>query len=91
MRTTITIDQKGCARCHGEGHPQLTFSKLTHPLVEESGLELTHWAPCPTNGEPILLAVVRPSAEDRAVAALQQFGTAFDDAVRAKHIERRAS
>jgi hypothetical protein len=58
----ITIDQAGCARCHGDGHKQITFKRLTHPLVEEGGLQLTHWAPCPTNGEPILLAVV-PKAE----------------------------
>lgn len=50
----VTINQVGCARCHGDGHPGITFQPLTHPLV--LGLyEFTHWAPCPTNGEPILL------------------------------------
>lgn len=48
-------DITGCARCHGDGHEQITFTPLTHPYVEDSGLVMTHWAPCPTNGEPILL------------------------------------
>lgn len=47
----ITFDLVGCARCDGDGHPGLTFTKLTHPC-----LDFTHWAPCPTNGEPIMLA-----------------------------------
>lgn len=46
----LIVDMKGCARCEGEGHPQIRFKKLTHPVGD-----LTHWAPCPTNGEPILL------------------------------------
>lgn len=50
----FTMDQRGCARCYGDGHPGITFKKLTYPvdLVEPP---FTHWAPCPTNGEPILL------------------------------------
>jgi hypothetical protein len=53
---TITIDQSGCARCHGPGHEQITFRRLTFPVVDDGGSEWTHWALCPTNGEPILLA-----------------------------------
>lgn len=55
----ITFDLKGCARCHGDGHEQLTFRKLTYPLASVTaidGVKLTHWASCPTNGEPILLS-----------------------------------
>lgn len=40
---------KGCARCGGD-HFNVIFSKLTHPVDE-----LTHFAPCPTNGQPILM------------------------------------
>jgi hypothetical protein len=59
--TDITFDLVGCARCHGDGHPGLTFAKLRYP-VESSDPPLTHWALCPANGEPILLAfVVRDS------------------------------
>lgn len=51
-----TIDLVGCARCHGDGHPNLTFQPLTFPIEMDSGeAPMTHWAPCPTNGEPITL------------------------------------
>lgn len=53
-----TISIKGCARCHGDGHEDLVFQPLTHPFTAEPGVSaytFTHWAPCPTNGEPILL------------------------------------
>lgn len=52
----VTVDLPGCARCHGDGHDGLLFSPLTHPVVDGEGT-WTHWAPCPTNGEPILLQV----------------------------------
>lgn len=49
----------GCARCYGEGHTDLLFEPLTHPVDVNDDLgPLTHWAPCPTNGEPILLRTV---------------------------------
>jgi hypothetical protein len=52
-------DIVGCARCHGDGHKGLKFRKLTHPVEVLNGAEWvpgpTHWATCPTNGEPILL------------------------------------
>lgn len=53
MESTMTIDLDGCARCHGEGHHGLVFIKLTHAMNE-----FTYWAPCPTNGEPIMLKYV---------------------------------
>lgn len=65
---TLTTDLQGCARCHGHGHRALTFRPLTHPYVEDSGLVMTHWAPCPTNGEPILLTA-KPGPPDCSVAA----------------------
>lgn len=63
----VTIDQIGCARCDGDGHDQLTFQPLTHPVTIGPGtraeIVFTHWAPCPTNGEPILLTLtVNPDA-----------------------------
>ena len=41
----------GCARC-GQTHRDLSFHKLARPCGD-----LTHWAPCPTNGEPILMQI----------------------------------
>jgi len=54
----IIKDLIGCARCHGEGHPGLQFRQFTHNAETPRGIVFTHWAPCPTNGEPILLASV---------------------------------
>jgi hypothetical protein len=50
-----TQDQKGCARCGADKHLQLTYLPFTHHIDVGDGFIATHWAPCPTNGEPILL------------------------------------
>jgi len=47
----------GCARCHGEGHEDLWWEPLTYP-AEFGAARFTHWAPCPTNGQPILMCYV---------------------------------
>jgi hypothetical protein len=62
-RGPMTVDLNGCARCAGDGHPRLEFTPLTHPL-EVGGVTLTHWAPCPTNGEPILMLLRQPVPEE---------------------------
>lgn len=59
----LTLDLNGCARCHGDGHPGLTFTPLIHPL-QIAGETLTHWAPCPANGEPILMQTRQPVPEE---------------------------
>lgn len=63
----------GCARCYGDGHTDLFFRELTHPVQIGDGLgSLTHWAPCPTNGEPILLRIVpedTPPLEHERIAS----------------------
>jgi hypothetical protein len=46
----------GCARCDGDGHADVTWLPLTHPIEDSDGV-WTHWAPCPTNGQPILMQV----------------------------------
>jgi hypothetical protein len=47
---------KNCARC-GENHDQpIVFQPLTQCVLNDAeDVIYTHWAPCPTNGEPILL------------------------------------
>lgn len=40
-----------CARC-GETHHGIKWRMLTRPCGDD-----THWAPCPTNGEPILMRI----------------------------------
>ncbi len=48
-----------CARC-GETHElPIIFKPLTHPVRDLRGREFaSHWAECPTNGEPILMRLV---------------------------------
>lgn len=54
-----TCDLGGCARCRGDGHRNLTFEPLDHPVYTDEGkYEFTHWAPCSTNGQPILMCAV---------------------------------
>jgi hypothetical protein len=55
MTEPFTIDLHGCARCHGNGHQGLVFRPLAYPVEVDLTRRLTHWAACPTNGEPILL------------------------------------
>ena len=50
-----------CARC-GERHQDLRFNPLTYPADE-----WTHWAPCPTNGEPIMLCILESNIAQREV------------------------
>lgn len=52
--TDVTVDLQGCARCDGPGHPGITFRKLTR-AIDTGEARFSHWAPCPTNGEPILM------------------------------------
>jgi hypothetical protein len=52
----------GCARCDGDGHEDVLFKPLTHP-VQIEGWWFGFWAPCPANGEPILMGV-SPKSED---------------------------
>ncbi|MFL5312237.1 MAG: hypothetical protein ACJ79H_17530 [Myxococcales bacterium] len=54
MAPDITSSVVHCARCGGD-HPDLTFKPLTIPIELGPPGGLTHWAPCPTNGEPILM------------------------------------
>jgi hypothetical protein len=44
---------RSCARCGGDH--DVEFKPLTHPVVDTDGTTWTHWAPCPVNGEPILM------------------------------------
>ena len=44
----ITVTLMGCVRCE-KGHKDLVFRKLKRPQDD-----FTHWAMCPTTGEPLL-------------------------------------
>lgn len=54
-----------CSRC-GETHLDLKFGLLTNPVLGNDGKEeYTHWALCPTNGEPILMKVLERDENNR--------------------------
>jgi hypothetical protein len=60
----ITVDLKGCARCDGDGHPNLTFKRFVRP-VDAVKPDFTHWASCPTNGDPILMQVFEDEPDSK--------------------------
>ena len=49
---------KNCARC-GEHHVSVEFKLLSRPMAppEAAPLVWTHFARCPSNGEPVMLAM----------------------------------
>ncbi len=54
LKTTIG----NCARC-GQDHKDLEFKLFTDAIEDTDGTIWSHWALCPTNGEPILLKVTQ--------------------------------
>lgn len=56
-----------CARC-GSDHDNIYFWPLTHPIEDTDGTVWTMWAPCPTNGEPILLKLEANHESDESSA-----------------------
>ena len=63
---------KGCARCTLD-HENVTFTKMALPIDD-----MPYWAPCPMNGDPILLQVSvqkvsgDPELEREAQAAMDE-------------------
>lgn len=52
MKTEVRINKiEHCARC-GQNHLNMTFKRLARRMDD-----LTHWAPCPINGDPIMMEV----------------------------------
>lgn len=60
---------KGCARCTLD-HENVTFTKMALPIGDSP-----YWAPCPMNGDPILLRVqtldTRPSDDKDPTEAVK--------------------
>jgi hypothetical protein len=44
---------RSCARCYGD-HAAMWWVAFVHPIVDEDGTTWTHWATCPTTGDPVL-------------------------------------
>lgn len=60
---TFEMSTEHCARCDGD-HVGVLALPLTQPHSppEAGGLVWTHWFPCPTNGEPVLVIVEKDYA-----------------------------
>lgn len=70
----IATPSDRCQRC-GETHTAIEWQALTNPIIDIDG-NWTHWAPCPTNGEPILH---RESIDDRwPINTIALCGTEYD-------------
>ena len=51
-----------CPRCGGN-HESVSFELLCFPIDDDAGYPpWTHWAPCPANGQPLLLKVFADDA-----------------------------
>lgn len=71
-----------CARC-GEVHDELTATAFERPVdvPEAGGVLWTHWATCPTTGDPILVATSDaplPRLTDDVVEGLKRFADVAD-------------
>jgi hypothetical protein len=52
-----------CSRC-GDDHEQVTFQPMARPVERDDEVIATHWAPCPGNGDPILLSALTDAAAE---------------------------
>jgi hypothetical protein len=59
-----------CGRCWGE-HESVEFRTFARPSPVAGEL-VTHWALCPTNGEPLFLSDLREGGENPFVEPLEQ-------------------
>lgn len=72
----------GCNRCGGN-HDEVEASKLDHPFSppEAGGITWTHWAPCPTNGQPILFVLTTDSERTGVASDLPSGSGRFEEAL----------
>jgi len=70
MEETFTIPKiEGCQRC-GETHTNIhahKFDDRSVAIVIE-GLTMTHWANCPTTGDPILINVKHTNQNEKPIS-----------------------
>lgn len=49
-------DVRRCPRCHAD-HGEIPYKQLTFPIEIIGGPTITHYALCPTSGQPLLLRI----------------------------------
>lgn len=47
----------GCARCGGAHINKIDWYRFERPVVDDDEITWTHWATCPTSGDPILMRI----------------------------------
>ena len=60
----MKVDIRKCARCNGD-HDDLEFRPFDLPARK-----FTHWAPCPTNGEPVLMTAKGATLEEQVTTII---------------------
>lgn len=58
----MEVDINNCARC-GLDHDNLEFEELEHSCPSDDEA-YTHWAGCPTNGQPVMLEIVETDSDE---------------------------
>lgn len=67
VKEETIVELSDCSRC-ALAHRDLVFKQLTRPLYTENNREVyTHWTPCPTNGEPIMMRVLEKNKYNKAI------------------------
>lgn len=89
------ISMSNCSRC-GVGHTDVETEKLEHPFAppECAPVVWTHWARCPSNGQPIMVMLAGddrdlgniPSGTDHLEAALPVVYEIFNERRKANAI-----
>jgi len=62
-KVDLFLHVRGCNRC-ARDHAELPFLLLQRPMMDRDGVCWTHWATCPTTGEPILMFIVNNEEDD---------------------------
>lgn len=66
-----THSLRGCARC-GHDHSDILWMPLTQPVEDPDGTKWTHWASCPTNGQPILMRATEEEPESKTAETAEK-------------------
>jgi hypothetical protein len=55
LEVALSSGLANCARCGGDHPDRLEWRRFGRPVVIDERTWFSHWAPCPSTGEPILL------------------------------------
>lgn len=79
MTKQFTDSLSDCARC-GKDHIDLTWKRMSRPILDEDGTAWDYWSTCPETGDPVLLSssrVAERNGVDHADIAFEAQYVAF--------------